>query len=78
MNNKDLLNFIETIPKLEPIEFLGLSKILCVSTVNENMEPRKFEDIFSDMIDRFISIDRKQRRDILKVIKKASQYKEIN
>lgn len=78
MNNKNLLDFIEIIPKLEPIEFLGLSKILCVSTVDENMEPRDFEDIFSDMIDRFISIGRKQRRDILKVIKKASQYKETN
>ena len=32
---KDFEFFVRTLPSLEPIEFWGLAKILCVPTVNE-------------------------------------------
>ncbi len=75
VSSKILLEFIELIPTLEPVEFLGLAKVLCTNTVDENMEPRPFEDIFSDMIDRFLLTGRRQRKDIVKVLKNAKKEK---
>lgn len=71
VSSKTVINFLELVTQLEPIEFVGLSKILCVSLVNQKNEPREFEDILSDMIDKFISTGRKQREDIIKVLKKS-------
>ena len=71
VSSKTVINFLELVTQLEPIEFVGLSKILCVSLVNEKNEPREFEDILSDMIDKFISTVRKQRKDIIKVLKQS-------
>ena len=71
VSSKTVINFLELVTQLEPIEFVGLSKILCVTLVNQKNEPREFEDILSDMIDKFISTGRKQREDIIKVLKKS-------
>ena len=71
VSSKTVINFLELVTQLEPIEFVGLSKILCVSLVNQKNEPRNFEDILSDMIDNFISTGRKQRKDIIKVLKQS-------
>ena len=43
--------------------------------MDNNKEPREFEDILSDMMDNFISTGRRQRRDILKMIKEANKIK---
>ena len=71
VSSKTVINFLELVTQLEPIEFVGLSKILCVPLVNQKNEPREFEDILSDMIDKFISTGRKQRKDITKVLKQS-------
>ena len=71
VSSKTVINFLELVTQLEPIEFVGLSKILCVPLVNQKNEPREFEDILSDMIDNFISTGRKQRKDIIKVLKQS-------
>ena len=71
VSSKIVINFLELVTQLEPIEFVGLSKILCVPLVNQKNEPREFEDILSDMIDKFISTGRKQRKDIIKVLKQS-------
>lgn len=75
VSSKILLEFIELILTLDPVEFLGLAKILCTTTVDENMKPRPFEDIFEDMIDRFLSTGCRQRKDIIKVLKNAKKEK---
>lgn len=75
VSSKILIEFINLVPTLEPIEFLGLAKVLCTNTVDEDMAPRPFEDILSDMIDRFISTGSRQRKDILKVMKNAKKEK---
>ena len=71
VSSKIVINFLELVTQLEPIEFVGLSKILCVPLVNQKNEPREFEDILSDMIDKFISTGRKQRKDSIKVLKQS-------
>jgi len=75
VSSKILIEFIELVPTLEPVEFLGLAKILCTDTVDKDMKARPFEDILGDMIDRFVLTGRKQRKDILKVLKNAKKEK---
>lgn len=66
--------FIKLISKLEPIEFIGIARILCVDIMDEaNKTPRDFEDILSDVVVKFNSLARKQRRDILKVLRKVEK-----
>ena len=74
VSSKVFTEFLEEVIKLEPIEFIGLAKVLC-APVMDNKEPREFEDILSDMMDNFISTGRRQRRDILKMIKEANKIK---
>ena len=75
ISEKTMIKFITGITKLEPIEFIGLTKVLCTPIVDDENNPREFDDILSDMIDRFVSTGRRQRRDILKVIDHASKVK---
>ena len=35
VSSKTVINFLELVTQLEPIEFVGLSKILCVPLVNQ-------------------------------------------
>ena len=78
--DKRLMEFLTLIPQLEEIHFLGIAKILCVKTVQENklvcdvkdsLHPRAFDEILSDMIDSFCATGKKQRKDILKVMREA-------
>lgn len=75
VSSKALTEFLEEVIKLEPIEFIGLAKILCAPVVDDNKDVRSFEDILSDMMDNFISTGRRQRRDILQMIKQANKIK---
>ena len=75
VSSKGFTDFLEEVIKLEPIEFIGLAKVLCAPVMDNNKEPREFEDILSDMMDNFISTGRRQRRDILKMIKEANKIK---
>lgn len=75
VSSKVFTEFLEEVIKLEPIEFIGLAKVLCAPVMDSNKELREFEDILSDMMDNFISTGRRQRRDILKMIKEANKIK---
>lgn len=63
--------FLSLISKLDPIQFLGLCRIMCVQVAIEK-EPRQFDNIFNDVITKFPTLGRKQRRDIIKVLKAAN------
>lgn len=75
VSEKTIIEFITAITKLNPVEFVGLAKVLCTPVVDENNEPREFEEILQDMIDRFAGTGRRQRRDILKVVKQTGKVK---
>ena len=66
--------FILEISKLEPIEFLGVAKVFNIDLFedNEQKTPRKFEIVMSEIIDKFITLSRRQRRTIMKMIKSAN------
>ena len=72
---KELIRFIGLINTLSATEFLGVVRIMNLTAIGENNKSRSFEDIMSDMIDKFIEYNRTQRRNLIKIIKKASQCK---
>ena len=70
MNKKD--EFINLIKYLEPVEFIGLARILCVDIINkEDKTVRDFYDVLNDMVNKFNTLACKQRRAILSVLKKV-------
>lgn len=75
VSERMVIRFITGITKLEPIEFIGLTKVLCTPIVDEENNPREFDDILSDMIDRFVATGRRQRKDIIKIIEQTGKIK---
>lgn len=70
MNKKD--EFINLIKYLEPVEFIGLARILCVDIINkEDKTARDFYYVLNDMVNKFNTLARKQRREILSVLRKV-------
>ena len=72
MNKKNEL--IELITELEPVEFIGLARVLCVDIINEeDKTTRDFYDMLNDIIDKFNTLARKQRREILSVLRRVKK-----
>ena len=70
-NTAQYKEFLSLISKLDPVQFLGLCRIMCVQVAIEK-ELRQFDNIFNDVITKFPTLGRKQRRDIIKVLKAAN------
>lgn len=75
---KTFLSFIEEVSKLSEVEFAGLSKILCVPILDKDENERPFEEILSDMMDKFLMIKRGKRKEILKMIKDVNRAKSLD
>ena len=72
MNKKNKL--IELIIKLEPVEFIGLARVLCVDIINkEDKTTRDFYDVLNDIVNKFNTLARKQRREILSVLRRVKK-----
>ena len=70
MNSEKQFNqFLELILTLEPVEFIGLARILCIDLMSDDKNSRDFYDILKDMLDKFPTLGRKQRREIISVLK---------
>lgn len=75
---KTFLSFIEEVSKLSEVEFVGLSKILCVPILDKDENERPFEEILSDMMDKFLMIKKGKRKEILKMIKDVNRAKSLD
>ena len=72
MNKKNEL--IELITKLEPVEFIGLARVLCVDIIDkEDKTTRDFYDVLNDIVNKFNTLARKQRREILSVLRRVKK-----
>lgn len=69
--------FLDSIPKLEPVEFLGLCGVLGVKLYAdaENKEPRDFLDMLTDLCEAFAHLNRARRREILSIMGRAMKEK---
>ena len=59
---KQINSLISLISKLDHIEFIGLAKILSVQLLQENKEPKNFEDILLEILDNFAKLSSKGRK----------------
>lgn len=77
---KEIDSFINTIAKLEPVEFMGLARVLKVPLFTgegEEREPRDFTDVFEDVLENFSKCARPRRREILKLVKDAAKHVKV-
>ncbi len=78
ISSKRFLKFTENISKLSEIEFLGLVKMMNIKIYKENNEPKNFEEMLSDVLDNFLIIKEKPRKEIEKIIAISTKQKEID
>ena len=70
---EEFLRFINLVAKLDHLEFLGIAQIFTVPIVvkedgEEKPKERIFEDILSDVLDKFIELPKKKRKEIFKLL----------
>ena len=72
MNKKNKL--IELITELEPGEFIGLARRLCIDIINkEDKTARDFYEVLNDIVDKFNTLARKQRKEILSILRRVKK-----
>lgn len=71
VTTKTFLEFIDLLTKLQTIEFIGVTQVLCVEIYGEDKKVRPFEEILSDTADKFLGLGRKQRKELLKQMRLA-------
>ena len=76
-SEKEFQNFVNYTSKLEAMEFMGLVRMLNVDIFKNDKEktPRNFEEIFSEVMDKFIQSSPMQRKNIMKILKAAVHKK---
>ena len=76
--------FTVALSKLETIEFIGVCKVLGISVVykednkqkkQKKGEPRPFMEILWELIQKYQTLGRKQKRDLLKLVVGAGKVK---
>lgn len=76
MTNTEKLLVI--IPKLELVEFMGLARLLGVKLYKDEKDEeghfinRPFSEVLEDIMVRFDKLDRTKKREILRLLKKAT------
>lgn len=81
-NDKQLVEFATLLAQFDAVSFMGLVKVLCVHAFDNDKldeqnkpQPRKAEAIIADCILAFGKLGRKQRREILAIMRKAVKKK---
>ena len=77
ITGEKLQEFIKCVSLLSDVEFLGVAKILCVDYTGVDKKPRPVEAILSDMIDKFVFLKRKKRRELMKILKQITLYSTV-
>lgn len=94
--------FVRNLPALEPVEFLGLAKVLCVPIVRESkvlelskedLERAKngedidvnieetlvpADEILESMMDKYLSLNKKRRKEINQILKEIKKSKKVS
>lgn len=64
-------HFQRQLLQLELIEFIGVAKILGVKLYEDEEEKnaRQFEEVFPEMVEKYASLSRRQRRNLDKLLR---------
>lgn len=69
--------FIKEIAKIKsPEVFLGVARVLKVQLMEDKETPYEFTKIFSDTVEAFDKAGRARKKELLKILVQANQYKE--
>lgn len=82
MSESSTYQLIQLITKMQPIEFMGLAQLLGARVMREKdpaaqdpkdrYEPLSFADVLEDVCARFEKLNRKKKREILRLVKKTT------
>lgn len=77
-SEREFQNFIQYTSKLEAMEFMGLVRMLNVDIFKNDSEktPKSFEEILSEVMDKFIQASPMQRKNIMKILRAAVRKKD--
>lgn len=71
--------FIKEIANIKsPEVFLGVARILKVQLMEDKETPYDFVKIFSDAVEAFDKTGRARKKELLKILVQANQYKEYD
>lgn len=71
--------FIKEIANIKsPEVFLGVARILKVQLMEDKETPYDFVKIFSNTVEAFDKADRARKKELLKILVQANQYKECD
>ena len=71
--------FIKEIANIKsPEVFLGVARILKVQLMEDKATPYDFVKIFSNTVEAFDKADRTRKKELLKILVRANQYKECD
>lgn len=78
---KDFEFFVKNLPNLQPIEFCGLAKILCVNLDEEEKDennkpiPRPLDKVLEEVMDVYLELSKRQRKEINQILKDIKRGK---
>ena len=70
-----MTDFVTRLSLLNIEEFLGIAYTLRVTTI-EDKKPRPFEDVFISMAEAFGKLQRKEKREIMRVMRAVTKDRE--
>lgn len=73
MSEKITGTFLELVQWLEPVEFIGLAKLLGVPIIDSEGKEKDFLLILSELVKKFEGLKRKKRRELLKVLQEVKK-----
>ena len=64
LNPEKLVQFVHLICKLDELEVIGLTNLMGISLMDGDQKPRNFEEVLSEIINSYITMDDKKRKKI--------------
>ena len=60
----------------DPVVFVGVARVLQVSLMGNNKEPKDFQNVFIECVKAFNDAERKRQKELLSILKDANKCKE--
>lgn len=69
-SEKQFQRFIMLLCNLSPVEMCGVAHMLGISFGTKENH-REFHEVYEDILDRFLELNRRQRKNLIKIIAEA-------
>lgn len=72
-NEKQFQLFLKALTGLNPLEFIGVARVMGVKVMVDKDTPRQAEDILADMMIKFPQLSRTARRNLMRILRQATE-----